>query len=69
MFFATELPATRVHISRHPQGVFGRPREIYVLAILPCAARMLCPCIAKAPLHRQLGLLYGQHVLIVDCIV
>ena len=69
MFFAMEPQTSRVYVSPHAQGLF-KPSKRLIRDSQDCPARQECLfwC-AKAPQHGQLGLLHGQRVLVVFCIV
>ena len=70
MFFAHEFQSSIVYILPHTQGLGPSKHMIHVckIALHGKHDKHIAFCIAKAPPHRQFGLIHEQSVLIEICI-
>ena len=69
MFFAEEPQTSRVYLLSQGQGLFIPSKPLVSTREIALHDKNVVFWGTKAPIHSQLGLLHGQRVLIVFCIV
>ena len=69
MFFAIEIQTSGVYVSPHSQSLIALSESLIRDRKIALNDKQVVFRYAKAPLHRQLGLLHGQRVLIVFSIL